>query len=206
MAIWTVICNRIDDLERPWMILLVKLDGPKEKKCESGWSEKFLTWKLTVKYHKISGQKISNVKMDDLKLSMHELHKFTLTSLTVYFISKDRLIGWLFFSFRDRIISFFENVHIQSFEPFIKNLLNRSQRIFGPSTFSLLDRLLSSFCIVQFRFFVPSIFCLLGRPINYWTFHYQLIWPFQKWTVWPSWTVHFDPRPFTFAWSSRCLV
>ena len=76
--------------------------------------------------------------------------------------------------------------------------MNRSQRIFGPSTFSLLDRLLSSFCIVQFRFFVPSIFCLLGRPINYWTFHYQLIWPFQKWTVLPSWTVHFDPRPFTF--------
>ena len=149
-----------------------------------------------------------DVKMDDLKLSMHELHKFTLTptSLTVYFISKDRLIGWLFFSFRDRIISFFENVQIQSFEPFIKNLLDRSQRIFGPSTFSLLDRLLSSFCIVQFRFSYHPYFVfwnielITGRStISF----------FDR-----SKHGRFDPRGLSnlaqdhplLTWSSRCIL
>ena len=111
-----------------------------------------------------------------VKLSRHKCHKFTLTptSMTACFISKD-MSNRLFFSFRDRIISFFQNVHIQSFEPSIK---------------SFLDRLLSVFWIGQFHRFVmssfvflPSIFCLLGHPINNWIFHYQLFCPIKKWTV-----------------------
>ena len=93
---------------------------------------------------KLVVKKIENVKIDDLKLSMHKCHKFTLTptSMTVCFISKD-MSNRLFFSFRDRIISFFQNVHIQSFEP---------------SKTSFLDRLLSVVWIGYFHLFVLSSF------------------------------------------------
>ena len=156
-----------------------------------------------------------DVKMDDLKLSMHQCYKYTLTptSLTVYFISKDRALGWLFFRFGTvyfhslRLYTFslfnrpfwlfwlflFDSrtVHLRPFGLFILSLLSRPQRVFSATRNG---RLLSSFSIVQFRFFVSSMFCLLGHSIKYLTFHYLLFWPFSLTPL----AVHFDQKSSTF--------
>ena len=81
-----------------------------------------------------------------------------------------------FFLFRDRLLSSLRNVHYQSF---------------GLSSFSFLGRILSYSSNVQSRPFLPSMSLSFGSSNFILTVHF-----FNR-SVRPSWTVHFEPRPFT---------
>ena len=164
-----------------------------------------------------------DVKMDDLKLSMHQCYKYTLTptSLTVYFISKDRALGWLFFRFGTvyfhslRLYTFslfnrpfwlfwlflFDSrtVHLRPFGLFILSLLSRPQRVFSATRNG---RLLSSFSIVQFNpfFLYRPCFVFWDIQLNTWL---STICFFDR-SVWLRWLSTLIKNRPLLTWSLRC--
>ena len=161
-----------------------------------------------------------DVKMDDLKLSMHQCYKYTLTptSLTVYFISEDRALGWLFFRFGTvyfhslRLYTFslfnrpfwlfwpflFDSrtVHFRPFGLFFLSLLSRPQRVFSATRISYFHPLVLS----SFVFLYRPCFVFWDIQLNTWL---STICFFDR-SVWLRWLSTLIKNRPLLTWSLRC--